>query len=80
MSIYYDLILRSDGSGRWALYTLKGIKFYEVRAHTLSKAIEECNAYMSTWTSVRIRVEEEYEQEKQRDNVSSSSSGDDSTT
>jgi len=80
LAIKFDLILKKDGANRWALYTLKGIKFYDVKARIFEKAIEESRAYMSTWTSVRIRTEEEYEQEKQGDNVSKSSTGDDAAT
>lgn len=73
--ITYDLILKKGFAGTFLLTTKQGFVLYKPRAHTIGDAMRECEAYMSTWTSVRIRTEDQYEQEEQRDNVSPKTSG-----
>lgn len=75
--ITYDLILKKGFANTFVLTTKEGFILYKPRAHTLADAMRECEAYMSTWTSVRIRTEEEYDKENKRDNVSSETSGND---
>jgi hypothetical protein len=78
MSYQYDLLLKRSGSG-FELVTLAGRKLFTPRDHRLEQAMKEAQAYMSTWTSVRIRTEEEYEQDQARDRVSEQTAGADTS-
>lgn len=74
MSYQYDLILKKS-VGCYELITLTGRVLFTTRDHRLEQAMNEANAYMSTWMSVRIRTEEEYEQDEKRNRVPTEASG-----
>jgi hypothetical protein len=62
MSYYYDLILKKDWLNEYGLYKKDGSKIFTIRADNISSAYKDAEAFMSSWSSVRITTEEENEQ------------------
>lgn len=62
MSYYtYDVLLKYDTSRMYGLYTLKGIRLFDVPAANDEDAMVRAKAIMSSFNGVRIRWEYEYE-------------------
>jgi len=63
----YDLILKHHCDRQYSLNTMEGIKLYNILALNEYDAIEQARKIMSSFHSVRVRLESEIEQSKTTD-------------
>lgn len=61
MTYTYELILKKFWKNHYALYSLKGNKVFDIMADSYPEAYDKANKFMSSWTSVRIIVENDDE-------------------
>jgi hypothetical protein len=65
MSITYDMILKNVLGYNYSLESQAGIKMYEFAAHDDSEAMKIAQAYMSSWSSVKITLKDKDGQRKE---------------
>lgn len=62
----YDMTLKKHGIYGYSLVAQTGIKVYEFTAHDDPDAMRIAQAWMSSWSSVRITLENISEQQQQK--------------
>ena len=57
MTYTYDLLLKFEFKGQYALYSLSGRKMFDIWADNAESAYNQAVAFMSSWGSVKITME-----------------------
>lgn len=61
MTYTYELILKKFWKNHYALYSPKGHKVFDIMANNYTEAYDKALRFMSSWTSVKITVENDDE-------------------
>ena len=64
MGVTYDMTLKKCGTYGYELIAQTGAKVYEFTANNDPEAMRIAEAWMSSWSSVRITMESKDEQQK----------------